>query len=81
MQVIKVDDLKLAIQAMKDGCYHVSDKILLEAVEDVVNAQQVFESVSIHAYNQVRWERDIAMMQLEEHGIPFGGIAKNILNN
>ena len=23
-------------------------------------------------YDQVAWERDLAMMQLEEHGIPFG---------
>jgi hypothetical protein len=27
------------------------------------------------AYEQAVWERDIAMKQLEEHGIPFGGKA------
>ena len=32
------------------------------------NAEDV---VSVSTYNQVRWERDIAMQQLEDHGIPF----------
>ena len=34
------------------------------------NAEDV---VSVSTYNQVRWERDIAMQQLEDHGIPFCG--------
>lgn len=29
--------------------------------------------------DQIFWERDIAMSQLEEHGIPFGGIAPDVL--
>ena len=28
---------------------------------------------------QIMWERDIAMSQLEEHGIPFGGIAPDVV--
>lgn len=28
--------------------------------------------VSVSAYNQIRWERDTAMQQLEDHGIPYG---------
>lgn len=31
--------------------------------------------VSREAFEQVKWERDAAMKQLEEHGIPFGGKA------
>jgi hypothetical protein len=28
---------------------------------------------------QIRWERDLAMKQLEEHGIPFGGKADDVI--
>ena len=28
---------------------------------------------------QIRWERDIAMQQLAEHGIPFGGKADDVI--
>ena len=28
---------------------------------------------------QVMWERDIALDQLEEYGIPFGGIATDVV--
>lgn len=28
---------------------------------------------------QIRWERDVAIQQLEEHGIPFGGIAPDVV--
>ena len=31
--------------------------------------------VSRGVYDQVKWERDMAMQQLEEHGIPFGAKA------
>ena len=31
--------------------------------------------VSREVLEQVKWERDVAMQQLEEHGIPFGGKA------
>lgn len=30
-------------------------------------------------FDQVRWERDVAIEQLEEHGIPFGGIASDVV--
>ena len=35
--------------------------------------------VSKGVYEQVQWERDMAMQQLEEHGIPFGGTADNVV--
>lgn len=37
------------------------------------------DTVSRAVYDQVRWERDMAMEQLEEHSIPFGGIARDVL--
>lgn len=29
--------------------------------------------------DQIRWERDMAMKQLNDHGIPFGGIAPDVV--
>ena len=37
------------------------------------------ENVSCGVLDQVRWERDVAMQQLEEHGIPFCGIAPDVV--
>lgn len=36
------------------------------------------DSVSRGVYDQVVWERNVAMQQLNEHGIPFGGIAPDV---
>lgn len=33
----------------------------------------------IELYLQVKWEHDVAMAQLEEHGIPFCGIASDVV--
>lgn len=35
--------------------------------------------VLMGTHDQVRWERDVAMKQLEEHGIPFCGIAPDVV--
>lgn len=32
-----------------------------------------------HDCEQIRWERDIAMQQLKDHGIPFGSKADNVV--
>lgn len=37
------------------------------------------DAVSRGVHDQVRWERDTAIGQLEEHGIPFGGIAPDVV--
>lgn len=44
----------------------------------IENAPAV-DAVSRGVHDQVRWERDIAIQQLEEHGIPFGGIAPDVV--
>lgn len=33
------------------------------------------DAVSRSVFEQIKWERDCAMQQLKDHGIPFGGIA------
>lgn len=37
------------------------------------------DAVPIGAVEQIRWERDMAMQQLSEHGIPFGGNADDVI--
>lgn len=37
------------------------------------------DAVSRGVHDQVRWERDIALEQLEEHGISFGCIAPDVV--
>lgn len=49
--------------------------VSLEAVLNGIDFQPVADVVSRAAFAQVMWERDTAMEQLEEHGIPFGGKA------
>lgn len=44
-----------------------------------IGEQRTVDAVSRGAHDQVRWERDIAMEQLKEHGIPFGGIAPDVV--
>jgi hypothetical protein len=45
-------------------------------IEDATAADLVSKGV----YEQVKWERDMAMQQLEEHGIPFCGVADDVVN-
>ena len=35
--------------------------------------------VSRYVVDQIRWERDVAIKQLEEHGIPFCGKAPDVV--
>ena len=37
------------------------------------------DAVSRGCHDQVRWERDVAIGQLEEHGIPFCGKAPDVV--
>ena len=46
-------------------------RVLIEAPAADVVSRVVLE--------QIRWERDVAMKQLEDHGIPFGGIAPDVV--
>ena len=49
---------------------HIADSIL-----DDICSIATADVVSVEAYKQILWERNLAMKQLEEHGIPFGGEA------
>lgn len=45
----------------------------------IVDDMPTVDAVSGGVHDQVRWERDVAIQQLEEHGIPFGGIAPDVV--
>jgi hypothetical protein len=46
-----------------------------KAVGDCLDELPAADVVSLPVVRQIQWERDIAMQQLEEHGIPFCGKA------
>lgn len=37
------------------------------------------DAVSRAVFEQIQWERDCAMQQLKDHGIPFGGTAPDVV--
>ena len=41
-------------------------------IDTLIKKEPRVDTILKGVYNQVAWERDLAMMQLEEHGIPFG---------
>ena len=49
--------------------------VAIKVVEGVADKCKAADVVSKGVYEQVQWERDMAMQQLEEHGIPFGAKA------
>ena len=48
-------------------------------IRATIDVQPTVDAVSRGVHDQVRWERDVAIKQLEEHGIPFGGIAPDVV--
>jgi metal-sulfur cluster biosynthetic enzyme len=67
MSVCINSDYCHGMTAMKDAAIH--------AIEE----QPTVDAVPIGAVEQIRWERDMAMQQLSEHGIPFGGNADDVI--
>lgn len=45
---------------------------------EILSAPAV-DAVSRAVFEQIKWERDCAMQQLKDHGIPFGGIAPDVV--
>lgn len=41
-------------------------------IDTLIKKEPSVDAILKGVYNQVAWERDVAMAQLEEHGIPFG---------
>ena len=52
----------------------------IEEARNAVNDAPAADVISRGVFEQVKWERDMAMQQLEEHGIPFGGEADDVVN-
>lgn len=40
--------------------------------DDIIDAQSAVDVVSIEAYKQIMWERDMAIEQLAEYGVSLG---------
>lgn len=60
---------------------------LLELLESVPHAQRLYPDLYVDTliengvgiFPQTMWERDMAISQLKGHGIPFGGIAPDVV--
>ena len=62
-----------------DGCQAKPCGHPARCVKFTLWLNKTVDAVSRGVHDQVRWERDIAIEQLEEHGIPFGGIAPDVV--
>ena len=62
-----------------DGCQAKPCGHPARCVKFTLWLNKTVDAVSGGVHDQVRWERDIAMEQLKEHGIPFGGIAPDVV--
>lgn len=63
------------IEFVKQNTPNIDGDTTMQCVERAMKAAPAADVVSNGVYEQVQWERDMAMQQLEEHGIPFGGKA------
>lgn len=48
-------------------------------IHSFIETATAADVVSRGVFEQVKWERDMAMQQLEEHGIPFCGVADDVI--
>lgn len=52
---------------------------MVERFLQTIDEQPTVDAVPIGTVEQISWERDMAMQQLSEHGIPFGGNADDVI--
>lgn len=63
-----------AVPFYQDDGFKTADRIY-----GIINDAPTVDAVPLEVWKQTAWERDIAIEQLEEHGIPFGGIAPDVV--
>lgn len=78
MKLIDADALKRAIRA-EFWKKEPKVQLALDFIDIIIGEQPVVDAVSRGLHDLVRWERDVAIKQLEEHGIPFGGKAPDVV--
>lgn len=64
-------------EATRNALYE-ADAITMKGVE-IINNFPAADVVPTSVLRQVRWERDQAMRQLQDHGISFGAIAPDVV--
>ena len=62
-----------------DGCQAKPCGHPARCVKFTLWLNKTVDAVSMGCHEQVMWERDVAMEQLAEHGIPFGGISPDVV--
>lgn len=79
MRLIDVDELKERL-GIADKCDNCSDKMRSYCDEnpsfaltcELICKAPTVDAVPVKSIEQIKWERDTAIEQLEEHGISFG---------
>ena len=54
-------------------------KLTKSVVRRVLMQTESIDVVSRPVVEQIKWERDVAIEQLKEHGIQFGGVAPDVV--
>lgn len=67
---IDADEAKRRVIAFATGCH--SEVLPVDAVVMMLNQAPTVDAVSRGVHEQVRWERDVAIEQLESYGISLG---------
>ena len=62
-----------------DDLYGMGIMSGVDAVKKKIENAPAVDAVSRAVFEQVQWERDVAIEQLKDHGIPFGGIAPDVV--
>lgn len=72
MRLIDADALKKEIAKRTP---HFAQRIEFTPCFDAIRNAPAVDAVPVKSIEQLKWERDTAIRQLEEHGIPFCGKA------
>lgn len=70
-RLIDAEALKTKFEKLKKETDTLRDALYLDGVLAVIDTAPTIEVVPKELYEQILWERNIAMEQLEEHGIGF----------
>lgn len=76
MAYINKEELRQLINQLKNDTDDVAILVGINRVGSGIEKLPTADVISAEAYNQVAWERDMAMQQIESYGVSFGSNAE-----
>jgi hypothetical protein len=76
MAYINKEELRQLINQLKNDTDDVAILVGINRVGSGIDKLPTADVISAEAYNQVAWERDMAMQQIESYGVSFGSNAE-----